>query len=259
MDSLEPSPLEWCDSQIIQWSKIHTCDLRMHSKFPWGTPLLGRSSSWATASDPRAKISWQDLAQWKCIVHQFFISLTSEKKTKYPNIILISWYPWVVSCTHPDSKAMSGSGSGCGVRSAIALPAWESQKVDMGRHVGTRNVTGWNNFQALNRSEKKNPFEARNNHQFHHSGISQPFCRYGWCHPHGYFRRVCQAWVHQERMARSKGAAAVCCKTLRNRTHNHCSLGWLEPHQDLSQCFKNHPRKSHHQVSTPSKVSQSQL
>ena len=39
--------------------------------------------------------------------------------------------PWVVSCTHRDSKAMSGSGSACGIRSAIALPAWESQKVNM--------------------------------------------------------------------------------------------------------------------------------
>lgn len=56
--------------------------------------------------------------------------LSPQKKTKYPNI-LISWYPWVVSCTYTDSKAMSGSGSGCGVRSAIALPAWESQETSL--------------------------------------------------------------------------------------------------------------------------------
>ena len=82
--------------------------------------------------------------------------------------ILISWYPCVVSCTHPDSKAMSGSGSGCGVRSAIALPACESQKVDMGRHGSTCWYKKRHCLKQLSSLKSKWKFRLKPNHQFHH-------------------------------------------------------------------------------------------
>lgn len=150
MDSLEPSPLEWCDSQTIQWSKINTCDLRMHSKFPWGTPLLGRSSSWATASDPRAKISWQDLAQWKCIVHQFFISLTS-KKTKYPNILVS------LSCVMHTSRLQGHVWQWLWLRCSLS---------DRPTSLGKYKKRHW--LKQLSSLKSKWKFRLKPNHQFHH-------------------------------------------------------------------------------------------
>lgn len=130
MDSLEPSPLEWCDSQTIQWSKS---TLVISGCIPNSPEEHHFSGDHLLEQRPQIQGPRYHGRIWPSENVSFINSsyLSPQKKTKYPNIILISWYPWVVSCTHPDSKAMSGSGSGCGVRSAIALPAWESQETSL--------------------------------------------------------------------------------------------------------------------------------